>query len=382
MFAWIVCFSGSSAAQISPGSLSRAHQSLNGTTQCTACHAISAGKATFKCLDCHREIATRLAAGRGLHASYLGKTDSSQGCVKCHSEHNGEDFTLVRWTPTPAAFNHTKTGYPLEGKHVGLDCKRCHTAERVNATEPRSIQVKDANRTYLGLSSQCAIATATSTRDVSGPIASRVTTSRAGEDDFVSVRSLQDEVPTHRRAHRCRLPEVPYSRCRRQATLCRSSLRSLRLPATQIHTRAASRIPVSRAIAPAAGKRFHSANVSARFDIRKHNTRCLESTGRLVARNATQAAILRSQLRSRTCADCHKPSPHGDQFVKRADGGRCESCHNVNGFKPSTFGLKGARDYFYPLVGKHANVGAEGATFRRQRHAFQDQVCPMPRLPS
>lgn len=50
---------------------------------------------------------------------------------------------------------------------------------------------------------------------------------RGLEDDFDSVRSLQNEVPTHRCARRCRLPEVPYRRCRRQATLRRSSVRSL-----------------------------------------------------------------------------------------------------------------------------------------------------------
>jgi hypothetical protein len=110
-------------AQISPGPLSRAHQSLNGTSNCTGCHKLGGGQATFKCLDCHGEIASRIAARTGLHASYNLRAGSSQECVKCHSEHNGEDFFLIKWDIR--TFNHQQTGYSLEGKHSGLACNRC-----------------------------------------------------------------------------------------------------------------------------------------------------------------------------------------------------------------------------------------------------------------
>src|ERR1700676_3807215 len=58
-----------SLAQISPGSLSKPHQSLNGATNCASCHKFG-GKAALKCLACHTEIATRLSAHKGLHATY------------------------------------------------------------------------------------------------------------------------------------------------------------------------------------------------------------------------------------------------------------------------------------------------------------------------
>lgn len=83
-------------AQISPGPLSRGHQSLTGTTNCTACHKLGS-VATLKCLDCHSEIASRLAARKGLHASYNIPQGSSNECSRCHSEHNGEDFPLIKW---------------------------------------------------------------------------------------------------------------------------------------------------------------------------------------------------------------------------------------------------------------------------------------------
>ena len=85
-----------SSAQISPGPLSRPHQSLNGSTNCASCHKFG-GQAALKCLDCHTEIATRLSARRGLHATYNIPANSSQECARCHSEHNGEDFPLIKW---------------------------------------------------------------------------------------------------------------------------------------------------------------------------------------------------------------------------------------------------------------------------------------------
>ncbi|HSB75643.1 MAG TPA: cytochrome c3 family protein, partial [Terriglobales bacterium] len=155
MWAWLLLIPAAGWAQISPGPLARAHQSLSGATQCTSCHKLAAGAASFKCLECHRDIASRVEARRGLHASFGAVSPSQKECATCHSEHNGENFALIRWNPTPGAFDHSKTGYALEGKHAGLACARCHTAAHVAAGERASISVKDLNRTYLGLSRAC-----------------------------------------------------------------------------------------------------------------------------------------------------------------------------------------------------------------------------------
>ena len=142
-------------AQISPGPLSRAHQSLSGATQCTSCHKLGAGAASFKCLECHADIASRLAAKRGLHASFGAVSASQKECAGCHTEHNGENFALIRWNPSPGAFDHSKTGYVLAGKHAGLACARCHTAAHIAPAERAAISIKDLNHTYLGISRAC-----------------------------------------------------------------------------------------------------------------------------------------------------------------------------------------------------------------------------------
>ena len=140
------------SAQISPGPLSKPHQSLNGSTNCASCHKFG-GQAALKCLDCHREIAIRLSARKGLHATYNIPAGSSQECARCHSEHNGEDFPLIKWDIR--TFNHNDTGYLLEGKHAGLTCNKCHNPSHISPQERAYVKIKDPEpdlpRTLYGL---------------------------------------------------------------------------------------------------------------------------------------------------------------------------------------------------------------------------------------
>ena len=151
----ILCGTVAARAQISPGPLSKAHSSLNGATQCTACHGLAVGSAQLKCLDCHTEIRQRLAERRGLHATFLERAAVGKDCVRCHSEHNGENFPLLWSEPRLKEFDHRKTGYTLEGRHAGLTCNQCHSAQHVAGAERKTIKMTDLNRTYLGLSRDC-----------------------------------------------------------------------------------------------------------------------------------------------------------------------------------------------------------------------------------
>ena len=92
-----VLAAGAARGQISPGTLSKAHQSLSGPTQCISCHVLAAGDAKFKCLGCHAEIRERLNAKRGLHSSMVKSVGTQQECIKCHSEHEGARFVPIRW---------------------------------------------------------------------------------------------------------------------------------------------------------------------------------------------------------------------------------------------------------------------------------------------
>src|SRR3990172_3508458 len=153
---WLVLlFVTISAGQLSPGPLSRAHQSLNGVTQCTSCHTLRIVSADLKCLDCHNEIAQRITKKRGLHATLVKNPSDGKECASCHSDHNGVDFNLIRWDPPRTSFDHRQTGYTLEGKHAGVACEKCHTPAHIRPVDRPLIKIKDLSRTYLGIEQDC-----------------------------------------------------------------------------------------------------------------------------------------------------------------------------------------------------------------------------------
>jgi len=150
-----VFFPSASRAQISPGPLSKAHQSLTGTTQCASCHQFGTSTPTFKCLDCHKEIAGRLSGKHGYHSQIQMRNPNGKDCVRCHLEHNGEDFNLIHWEPSQKQFDHRLTGYNLEGKHAGVACEKCHMPAYMVPEERALIKMKDLSKSFFGLSQNC-----------------------------------------------------------------------------------------------------------------------------------------------------------------------------------------------------------------------------------
>jgi hypothetical protein len=129
---------GASAQQIgalvSPGPLSRAHAKLEGLANCQKCHEPGKKVTAERCLACHKPVAERIAAKKGVHR------DVTDDCVSCHVEHAGADAELRPLDPK--SFNHAEeTGFALDGKHAAIakDCERCHKT-----------------RSFLGLRPDCA----------------------------------------------------------------------------------------------------------------------------------------------------------------------------------------------------------------------------------
>jgi hypothetical protein len=60
-------------------------------------------------------------------------------------------------------------------------------------------------------------------------------------------------------------------------------------------------------------------------------------------------------MKSGKCLDCHNAA-HGRQLASRSDGGACESCHSVQGFRDSRFTVADHKDTRFPLQGKHTDV--------------------------
>lgn len=98
--------------------LSGQHRNVN----CASCHQMGEtvdasevfqdykGKDIHQCQTCHQDV----------HENKFG-----QDCRQCHSE---ESFRKLR---NADKFEHSLTGYPLEGKHRQVDCRECHESRMI-----------------------------------------------------------------------------------------------------------------------------------------------------------------------------------------------------------------------------------------------------------
>ena len=349
----LVVLSAAAAAQISPGPLSRAHKDLDGATHCTTCHKLGGGEATFKCLDCHTEIASRLAAHKGLHFSYGIRPGSSQECAKCHSEHNGLDFPIIKWDTK--TFDHKQTGYLLEGKHAGLECKKCHTPEHIPAAERTLIKMKDLNRSFVGVAQTCATCHKDPHNGRLGPNCAQC----HNFNDWKNVSATFDHSKTRYpltgqhapvKCEKChtagpdnqpRYMGLPFGKCND----CHSDP----------HKGSFAQQTCQSCHNTSGWKKVSSAGLNQNFDHSKTKYPLLGKHQTVACGSCHTNGDFKKPLQFAKCMDCHKDA-HNGQFAKRSDGGECASCHDVNGWKPSKFDLKAHASTQYPLAGKHARL--------------------------
>lgn len=136
------------AQLVAPGKLSKAHADLEGVDECTSCHNFGEKSFRNNCLKCHVEIRSRIEKGLGYH-TFTKKLE----CASCHKEHHGRDFKLIRWDPSK--FDHRQSGFELDGKHAGRECRQCHNAKNIVQKEILKKPADVKARTYLGLEPEC-----------------------------------------------------------------------------------------------------------------------------------------------------------------------------------------------------------------------------------
>ena len=339
-------------AQFSPGPLSRAHKGLSGPAACAACHAVAGGR-SFKCLECHEDIRKRLAAHRGLHAVLMSRGPEQAQCAACHSEHNGEDFALIRWEGKPEQFDHSKTGYVLEGAHQGLQCSRCHNPKNVDKEERFLIAIKDLRRSYLGLKRDCAgchqdvhrgqlaancrqCHSMTGWKPASGFSHAAAKFQLLGAHEKVACGKCHASVPGAQ--HYMKFIGLQFAAC------------------TPCHT------DPHRGAFPGRCESCHSTGgwkgvrLASEFD---HSRTSYPLTGKhagVSCDKCHRGPDFKQPVAHARCIDCHDPSSHRGQFLARSDGGDCGSCHRVEGWRPARFGIQEHQQTRYALQGRHANV--------------------------
>jgi len=343
--------------QLSPGPLSSAHEALEGNTHCFECHGSGDDAMRGQCLACHAGIASLIASARGLHG-----TQASGECASCHPEHAGRDFELIEW---PAgglkSFDHSRTGWRLEGRHAALRCQECHTAEHQVGDALRLEKRKSNEGSWLGLETACA----SCHKDPHEGRFGSACASCHGPADWRAVDTTSFDHERTRYPLRGAHARVACDRCHAPggARVARPAFDRCASCHADAHAGQTSRSGIAPdceschridAFSPSTFTRERHAATGYPLAGRHAELACAacHAKDRAAAARLGSAAIpLRREHAS--CVDCHADA-HAGQLAHRADKGACESCHSVAGWVPSAFDSTSHRDTDFPLEGRHA----------------------------
>lgn len=348
-------------AQLSPGKLTTFHAELEGLSNCTQCHELGQAVSSEKCLACHTAIRSRISEQYGYHAS---EEVQDSECTQCHSEHHGRDFDIVHWRNGQEHFDHSLTGYRLEGRHGEPDCRECHQMAYIQENLVAGDENVNRQRTYLGLSSQCTSChvdehadqltdTCLDCHDYNGwkpaPGFNHAETDFALTGSHTSTacnecHPAQPQQPATgliaapgEDGTRSQFSDIRHNSC----SACHDDVHNGRFGADCERCHSTSS--------------FREVSIAGGFD---HTRTDFPLEGRHVeveCADCHTSGKMTDPLAYENCSDCHEDA-HFGQFADRADGGRCESCHTVEGFAPPQYTFADHQQSDYPLTGSHMAV--------------------------
>jgi hypothetical protein len=326
-------------AQLSPGELTQVHSHLEGMSNCTQCHELGQKISNDKCLACHKPLKARTDAGKGYHSSTEIK---GKQCIKCHSDHNGKKFEIIRFNKDN--FDHALTGFKLQGAHKEKKCDDCHKKDFIAKKE-----IRDKKFTFLGLNTKCL----NCHEDQHQKTLSTDCTNCHNNNKFKPADKFEHDKAkfTLKGKHK----EVDCSKCHK-------TIRKSEKPFQQF-----------------AGLEFKNCS-SCHEDVHKNKfgqncTKCHnESSFHVIAglsgfnHNKTNFP-LNGQHRNLDCKKCHKtkltdPVKHNNcytchedyhegQLIKNNIKTDCKECHTTNSFKNSSFGIESHSKTKFKLEGAH-----------------------------
>ena len=341
--------------QLSPGPLSAAHRELEGVTKCAACHDFGQGARGFKCLDCHGEIKRELDAHSGYHTRLYKTTSRQTDCARCHMEHNGQKFSLVRFDRK--AFDHrAETGYLLEGKHRTEECSNCHNAKHIAANARSGIQVKDLNRTFLGLRRECLTCHVEPHGGRLGADCLRCHNQDAWKPaagfNHAKTRFALTGLHQAVQCFKCHVPKAGEKTPAYSGVVfagCQNCHTDPHRGAFQ-----AAKFRGTCATCHNTGG-WKKNRPSGNFEHGLTKFPLVQAHEQLACAKCHRDSDFHRAVNHQRCQDCHT-DPHSGQFEARTAGSDCASCHTQTKFKPALFSRELHQQSKFRLEGKHIAV--------------------------
>lgn len=353
----LVLLSAPLIAQLSPGPLAQAHAHLEGMTNCVKCHVLRKQVSNEKCLDCHKEIASRIETNEGYHVSSEVK---GKECASCHNDHHGRNFELIRFDQE--RFDHSLAGYTLQGSHGRIDCSQCHKKAFIvdGALMERA-------GTFLGLGQECTDCH----NDYHQGTLGATCTSCHGYDKFRPAPGFNHNNSGFRLLGKHQT--VDCSKCHRTVTRNGKEIQVFRGIAHE------SCVDCHRDVH---GSRFGQNCVKCHSEVSFHQ---IKNTGNFnhtatgfplkgkhesVSCTSCHKNGYSGTLRHSSCTDCHADY-HRKQLATGSSESDCSECHNEQGFSPTLFTIERHNSTPFILSGAHQAVPCFDCHRKGERWEFR-----------
>ncbi len=328
------------------------------TVSCVSCHAKTTknnqpfqnfkGIKHAKCLDCHKDH----------HQGKFG-TD----CTKCHTN------TSWKSIKTSGGFDHSKTNFPLMGKHASVSCNKCHKngdftqklkfANCVDCHKDHhegkmklpEESVTDCKRCHNNLSwKSLSISGDFDHSKTDFPLLGQHSTVSCDKchtgGDFKKQLQFTNCTDCHKDYHEgeLKLPNEQQTDCKR----CHSVEKKFSYSSYSLEDHDKGKFPLKGAHVATPCINCHKPTADARWTFK---------------------------FKSQNCVDCHKDI-HQDKIpTKYYPAQNCQSCHSVSSWSEITFDHTKTS---HELVGKHKTVSCRACHFKTENGSVNQKFTGLP----
>ena len=308
--------------------------------QChSAAHVVGPNRGLIKMQDLNRTF-LGLSEDCGSCHEDVHKGQLGQNCLQCHN--------FVDWKGAKN-FDHSKSRYPLSGDHAHVACEKCHTAAEPGG-EPRfrGIPFKSCTDCHADIhhgafAKPCEICHTTNGWKQAGK-----------ESQFDHSKTKYPLLGKH--------AQVDCLKCHDGGNFKRPVAF---VKCTDCHTTDPHGGQFAGRKEQGECAECHTVQgwKPSLFDVKMHASTRYRLDGKHAGVPCDKCHVpagtaTRYKIRFAKCQDCHKDT-HEGQFAGPPYGNRCEKCHTLAGFKPSTYTIAQHQSTRFPLREAHLAVPCE-----------------------